>query len=207
MVVVGGGPVGLVVAAELAGYGVRTLLVEEATDVCQRPKATTLHARTVQCLVRRGHLGGLVAAGKHTGSAPVSTPFHFAGIPGLAISVPPTEPEPVLKCAQEDLERAFERRARVAGVRILRGHRVTEVREESGGAGLRGGGAWLGRSAPRGARRADARDPLRGAARPPRRLHRLGAGSRLTPGRPHGVLRRGRRGDGERVTPNETAGT
>ncbi|MFE3590600.1 FAD-dependent monooxygenase [Streptomyces niveus] len=133
VVVVGGGPVGLVVAAELAGYGVRTLLVEEATDVCRRPKATTLHARTVQCLVRRGHLGGLAAAGKHAGSAPVSTPFHFAGIPGLAISVPPTEPEPVLKCAQEDLERAFERRARAVGVRILRGHRVTGVHQEPGG--------------------------------------------------------------------------
>ncbi|MFC8831338.1 FAD-dependent monooxygenase [Streptomyces sp. NPDC057137] len=133
VVVVGGGPVGMVVASELAGYGVDTLLVEAATAICRRPKATTLHARTVQCLVRRGHLEGLVSAGNRAGAATVSTPFHFAGIPGLAISVPATEPEPVLKCAQEELERAFERRALVAGVRILRGHRVTEVHQEPGG--------------------------------------------------------------------------
>ncbi|MGW3658728.1 FAD-dependent monooxygenase [Streptomyces sp. NPDC005151] len=48
VVVVGGGPVGLLLACELAGYGVRTLVVEAETGVSGRPKATTLHARTVQ---------------------------------------------------------------------------------------------------------------------------------------------------------------
>lgn len=64
VVVVGGGPVGLLLACELAGYGVRTLVVEAETGVSGRPKATTLHARTVQSLVRRGYLGGLAGAGR-----------------------------------------------------------------------------------------------------------------------------------------------
>ncbi|MFY1675561.1 FAD-dependent monooxygenase [Streptomyces sp. WMMC905] len=132
VVVVGGGPVGMVVACELAGYGVSTVVFEARASVSGRPRATTLHARTVQCLVRRGHLGGLASVGG-PGSAPASSPFHFAGIPGLAISVPAMEPEPVLKCSQEELERHFEERARTAGARILRGHRVTEVRPERDG--------------------------------------------------------------------------
>lgn len=129
VVVVGGGPVGLLLACELAGYGVRTLVVEAETGVSGWPKATTLHARAVQCLVRRSYLGGLARAGKQTNSALSGCTFHFAGIPGLTISAPPTEPQPVLKCPQEELESLFEERARAAGAMILRGYRVTEARQ------------------------------------------------------------------------------
>lgn len=125
IVVVGGGPVGMLLACELAGLGVRTVVLEARTTVSRRPKATTLHARTVQCLQRRGHLPALVGPpAPHRAS-----PFHFAGIPGLSISAPATEPEPLLKCPQEDLERLFEERAMSAGARILRGHRVSEIRQ------------------------------------------------------------------------------
>ncbi|MET9904918.1 FAD-dependent monooxygenase [Streptomyces sp. NPDC006446] len=60
VLVVGGGPVGLCLAAELAGSGVRVLVVEAREAVSLRPKATTLHARSVQCLVRRGYGGDVV---------------------------------------------------------------------------------------------------------------------------------------------------
>ncbi|MDO0930207.1 FAD-dependent monooxygenase [Streptomyces sp. DG2A-72] len=131
VVVVGGGPVGLVLAAELAGFGVRTVVVESAVGVSGWPKATTLHARAVQCLVRRGYLGGLVGGGGVGGGL-----FHFGGIPGLVISVPAGEPEAVLKCSQEELERHFEWRARVAGAWVLRGYRVTGVWQGREGVGV-----------------------------------------------------------------------
>ncbi|WP_405801588.1 FAD-dependent monooxygenase [Streptomyces sp. NBC_01506] len=134
VVVVGGGPVGLLLACELAGYGVRTVVVEERQGVSKRPKATTMHARAVQCLVRRGYLGGFAGVGAPAGSGPVSGGFHFAGMPGLVISVPAGEPVPVMKCPQEELERHFEERARAAGVVVLRGHRVSGVRQGLDGA-------------------------------------------------------------------------
>lgn len=130
VVVVGGGPVGMLVAAELAGYGVDTLLFEPQARVSERPKATTLHARAVQCLARRGHLPGRNAPYAVAAS---SSPFHFAGLPGLVITAPEAEPEPILKCPQAELERLFEERARAAGARILREHRVTAAVQDHDG--------------------------------------------------------------------------
>lgn len=127
VLIAGGGPVGMVLACELAGHGVATVVVEARSAVSRHPKATTLHARTVQCLVRRGYLDGLSRPGAEAGQA--TSPFHFAGIPGLGISAPEAEPEPVLKRAQDELERHFEQRARAAGALILRGHRVTDVQQ------------------------------------------------------------------------------
>ncbi|GGU38337.1 FAD-dependent monooxygenase [Streptomyces lavendofoliae] len=121
VLVVGGGPVGMLLAAELAALGTEVVLVEGRTTTSERPKATTLHARTVQCLARRGHLPDHLA---QAGGDANTMPFHFAGIPGLAITAPPTEPQPVLKVPQAEWERHFEGRARAAGARVLRGHRV-----------------------------------------------------------------------------------
>ncbi|MGW7596225.1 FAD-dependent monooxygenase, partial [Streptomyces rubiginosohelvolus] len=111
VLVVGGGPVGLLVAAELAAYGVDTVLLEARTEISDQPRATTLHARAVQSLTRRGHLPRPAAGA----AGPTTSTFHFAGLPGLTITAPPHEPEPVLKCVQAALERHLEARARAAG--------------------------------------------------------------------------------------------
>ncbi|MCY0935085.1 FAD-dependent monooxygenase [Streptomyces sp. H34-S4] len=163
--VVGGGPVGMLVAAELAGYGVDTVLLEPKSRVSERPKATTLHARAVQGLARRGHVPRPVAP--YDGEV-AGLPFHFAGLPGLVITAPAGEPEPILKLPQAELERLFELRARAAGARILRGHRVTEVRQEPTWAGpgpgyepgdgdLGGGGVQVMAEGPDGLVSVDAR--------------------------------------------------
>jgi monooxygenase len=131
VVIVGGGPVGMLLAAELGDYGVSTVLLEARASVSERPKASVVHARALQGLVRRGYFGEMVPRGAAAGV--VEAPFRFAGIPGLSICAPASEPGPVLRRPQADLERLFERRARAAGVRVLRGHRVSEVAQDRDG--------------------------------------------------------------------------
>lgn len=124
VMVVGGGPVGMLAAAELAAQGVDTVVLESEAATSERPKATTLHARAVQCLARRGYF--FESASGATGRT-ATMPFHFAGIPGLSITAPETEPDPILKSPQVELERFFEARARSNGARVLREHRVTDM--------------------------------------------------------------------------------
>lgn len=132
VVIVGGGPVGLLVAAELGAHGVRTLLLEAQATVSERPKARVLHARALQGLARRGYFPELVAQADAT-APEARAPFRYAGIPGLSITAPASEPGPVLQRPQADLERLFEKRARAVGVRILRAHHVTEVAQDRNG--------------------------------------------------------------------------
>ncbi|MEV8309126.1 FAD-dependent monooxygenase [Streptomyces flavidovirens] len=128
--VAGAGPVGLLVAAELAGHGVDTVVLEGRSVISLRPKATTLHARAVQCLARRGHLPQPLPGQSRGATAGA---FHFAGIQGLLITAPETEPAPILKYPQAGLERLFEDRARAAGVRVLREHWVTAIVQDPDG--------------------------------------------------------------------------
>ncbi|MFC7896657.1 FAD-dependent monooxygenase [Streptomyces sp. NPDC057381] len=132
VVIVGGGPVGMLVAAELGARGVRTLLLEAGAAVSERPKARVLHARALQGLARRGYFPELLPGADVSGPE-VEVPFRFGGMPGLSIVAPASEPGPVLKRPQADLERLFEQRARAVGVRVLREHRVAEVAQDQDG--------------------------------------------------------------------------
>ncbi|MFI8359488.1 FAD-dependent monooxygenase [Streptomyces sp. NPDC085612] len=126
VLVVGGGPVGMLVAAELGHHGIDTVVLEAAPHTVDQPKAGTLHARTVQGLARRGHLQARPATPERLRRSSADA-FHFAGMPGLVITAPGTEPGPIVGRSQADLERDFERLARARGVTVLRGHRVTAV--------------------------------------------------------------------------------
>ncbi|TJZ44427.1 hypothetical protein FCH28_29165 [Streptomyces piniterrae] len=129
VVIAGGGPVGMLMAAELAGYGVDTVVLETKGTTDRHPKAGTLHARTVQSLVRRGYLDHPPLS---SGTGTVATPFHFGGFPVLTITTPAAEPTPLLKRSQADLESEFETQARKRGARVLREYEVTEVDQTEG---------------------------------------------------------------------------
>ncbi|MFC9617917.1 FAD-dependent monooxygenase [Streptomyces sp. NPDC056938] len=128
VLIAGGGPVGMLLAAELAHYGVPVTVLETNPATVDQPKAGTLHARTVQQLSRRGYVTTHTAHPDQLART-AADHFHFAGMSGLTISAPGTEAGPIIGRSQADLERDFEARARGRGVTVLRGHRVTDVRQ------------------------------------------------------------------------------
>lgn len=119
VVVVGGGPAGMMVAAELALADVDVVIVERReTQELESPRSRGLHARTIEVLDQRGIADRFLAAG---------TPMQvqaFAGIP-LDISDFPTRHNHGLALLQSDFERIMATWLVELGVRSMRTCEVT----------------------------------------------------------------------------------
>jgi 2-polyprenyl-6-methoxyphenol hydroxylase-like FAD-dependent oxidoreductase len=63
VLVVGGGPVGLTMTAELARYGVSVRIVEKATQRTDKSKALVLWSRTLELMDRIGCTQSFIDAG------------------------------------------------------------------------------------------------------------------------------------------------
>ncbi len=127
--VVGGGPVGMLMAAELSLQGLEVVLFEPRLSVDRRPRAGTIHVRSLSHLVRRGYIPFTPPhlLRKRSEQKNVAG-FQLAGGIRLLLSAPAAEPFPLAGIPQAALESAFEQRARQQGAEILRGTRVTELR-------------------------------------------------------------------------------
>ncbi|MDQ1921109.1 FAD-dependent monooxygenase [Massilia pseudoviolaceinigra] len=75
VIVVGAGPVGLLLACELAVAGVRVTVLERRAGTVPQSRALTMHGRTLEMLALRGVAGRFMARGM-----PISS-GHFAGLP------------------------------------------------------------------------------------------------------------------------------
>ncbi|WP_367273310.1 FAD-dependent monooxygenase [Corynebacterium sp.] len=128
VVVVGGGSVGMLAAAELTLQGLKVVLFEPRTDIDRRPRAGTVHARSLSHLARRGYIRSVAPreiaerAGQRHHAA-----FQFAGTAGLTLAAPAEEPAPLAGIPQAQLEETFEQRARAQGADIRRGTTVEAV--------------------------------------------------------------------------------
>lgn len=131
VVVSGGGPVGMLIAGELALHGVSVLVLESRTEVSDQPKAGTYHARAIQTLARRGILRFPRVEADYREI--VREPFQFAGYPWLTLRTRAIEGPVMIGLAQADLERALGERAAGLGAVIRRGHTVTEVGQDDDG--------------------------------------------------------------------------
>lgn len=137
VMVVGAGPIGLMLACELRTAGVHVLVVERRNDPDATVKAEGVNAATVAAFERRGLLPELQAFGRPftndgKGTADGRPPFagHFGGIQipsGLV-----DDDDPVLRhtgrsgwaplqVPQVEVERILERRALALGVEVRRG--------------------------------------------------------------------------------------
>ncbi|WP_109524906.1 FAD-dependent monooxygenase, partial [Nocardia aurea] len=135
VVIAGGGPVGLWLAAELRLGGVSVTVIEERTEPDPRSKALTVHPRTIEILASRGvHqpflAEGVPIPGGHFGLLDTRLDFRVLDTPfPFTLALP-----------QARTEELLEQHALTLGARIRRGHRVTGLAERPGSVNVRAEG-------------------------------------------------------------------
>ncbi|MFJ9121611.1 FAD-dependent oxidoreductase [Streptomyces sp. NPDC102394] len=122
VIVVGAGPVGLLLAGELALRGIRVTLIERRHGPATASRASTLHARTMEVLDSRGLLADL-------GRPPCEPRGHFGGIP-LDLTLPGPYPGQ-WKVAQTKTEAVLEEWALGLGADLRCGHTLHAVADRT----------------------------------------------------------------------------
>ncbi|MGY2011481.1 SDR family oxidoreductase [Nocardia gipuzkoensis] len=121
VLIIGAGPVGLLLAGDLAAAGIGVTVLEQLTEPTTESRASTLHARTMEVLAERGVLDRL-------GPLPDGGPGHFGG---LRLDLTEADPDHRFagqwKCPQTKLAAVLQDRAVEAGGVLQRGHRVTAL--------------------------------------------------------------------------------
>ncbi|MGI5456688.1 SDR family oxidoreductase [Streptomyces sp. CA-249302] len=118
VVVVGAGPVGLMLAGELRLGGADVVVLEQLDAPTTESRASTLHARTMEILDGRGLLDPL-------GEIPAEPRGHFGGL-ALDLTLPSPYPGQ-WKVPQTRLEELLGEWAARLGADVRRGHRLTGV--------------------------------------------------------------------------------
>ncbi|MGW4648720.1 FAD-dependent monooxygenase [Kitasatospora sp. NPDC004289] len=131
VLVVGGGPVGLLLAAELRIARVRALVLERLPERSPHSKAFGLHARSLESLDRRGLLKRFKEGARSWNNG------HFAGLDvWVDFSTLDSAHGYALLSEQARTERLLEERAIEVGAEIRRGHEVTAARQDADGVEL-----------------------------------------------------------------------
>jgi 2-polyprenyl-6-methoxyphenol hydroxylase-like FAD-dependent oxidoreductase len=129
--VVGGGPVGMWLAAELHRGGVRPVVLERRAQRPPYSKALTIYPRTVEQFAMRGLVDRWLAEGTPVPSS------HFALLKNrLDFSFLPTRYPYTLFLPQRRTEELLEHHLAELGVPYLREHAVTGLRQDEDGVEL-----------------------------------------------------------------------
>ncbi|WP_257462043.1 FAD-dependent oxidoreductase [Archangium lipolyticum] len=133
VVVVGGGPTGLMLACELALAGISVRVLERREEPVRQARALTLHPRSLEVLALRGWEGRFLERGR-----PLPT-GHFSMLDTrLDFSTLDTTFKYTLFISQIVTEQLLEERAHELGVDVRRGHEVRELQQDADGVGLAG---------------------------------------------------------------------
>jgi 2-polyprenyl-6-methoxyphenol hydroxylase-like FAD-dependent oxidoreductase len=128
VIVVGAGPTGLVLAAELALAGVRCLVLERRAGPRTDSRAICLHARSMESLDLRGQAQAFAAAGLAVPSFPLGPRGARIGFRRLDSDFPY-----LLDLPQSQMEQLMLARAAELGAEVRWGSTVTAVAQDADG--------------------------------------------------------------------------
>jgi 2-polyprenyl-6-methoxyphenol hydroxylase-like FAD-dependent oxidoreductase len=129
VVVVGAGPVGLMLACELRLGGLRTLVLERLSEPAGHDRAGVMHVRTLEGLDIRGLLDKF----KHGHDLAPRLPFAAMVKAPLRFEVLDSRHQYGLLCPQSHTEALLADRARELDAEIRRGHALTNLTQDDEG--------------------------------------------------------------------------
>ena len=151
VLVVGAGPTGLALAAELAAFGVRARLIDRGLDRVHEARALAIQPRTLEVLAVLGVTDELIAGGNRAVQLRMHVPGRVLAVPMFDLGLDDTAYPFLLFLSQAETERVLGEHLTAAGVPVERGVELAGL-SDAGDAvtatlrGLELMGQWLGAS-------------------------------------------------------------